>query len=527
MEFLEKVLPREYQKAILNVCVEKNCLVVLPTGLGKTLIALMLTIERMKSFPGEKVLLLAPTRPLAEQHLRYFKENLPELFGEMQLFTGSVNAEKRKEIWQTADIIFSTPQCIANDVKKRLYNLREVCLLIEDEAHRCINNYDYRYVAQVYKEQAKNPRILGMTASPGSETKKIREICNNLFIEAVELRTRESDDVKTYLKELETEKVMVDLPEEFLKIKNALTRLFEEYISELRGRKVFFGMPTKTELIKLQKSLFLRIAQGNRNFNYMLSSSACAQAIKVQHAIELLETQTQSGFNKYIKELVRRASSKESKGIVKLVSKPEFNYVLTKSNELLERDFEHPKVLELIGIVKEEKEKNEDIKIIVFTQFRDTARFVSRKINELSGLRSKVFVGQAKKTETEIDKKTKEKEISGLSQKEQKQIINEFSSGEINVLCATSIGEEGLDIPEVNIVIFYEPVPSAIRTIQRGGRTARLINGKIIMLITRKTRDEAYFYISKAKEKKMHSAISSIKDDFSKNTKAETQEKLS
>ena len=79
MEFLEKTTPREYQKAILDICVDKNCLVVLPTGLGKTLIALMLTIERMKSFPGEKVLFLAPTRPLAEQHLRYFKENLTEL----------------------------------------------------------------------------------------------------------------------------------------------------------------------------------------------------------------------------------------------------------------------------------------------------------------------------------------------------------------------------------------------------------------------------------------------------------------
>ena len=73
---------------------KKNCLVVLPTGLGKTLIALMLTIERMKQFPGEKVVFLAPTRPLAEQHLRYFKEYLPELFGDMQLFTGEVDACK-------------------------------------------------------------------------------------------------------------------------------------------------------------------------------------------------------------------------------------------------------------------------------------------------------------------------------------------------------------------------------------------------------------------------------------------------
>ena len=526
MEFLEKTTPRDYQTAILETCKQKNCLVVLPTGLGKTLIALMLTIERMKEFPGQKVLFLAPTKPLADQHLRYFKGNLPELFGDMQLFTGEVSASNRKKIWQTADIIFSTPQCIANDIKKGLYNLQGVCLLIEDEAHRCINNYDYNYVAERYKQQSTNPRILGLTASPGSEASKIKEICRNLSIEAVELRTRESDDVKEYLKELKIEKVFVDLPEEFVKMRDALSRLFQEYVSELRARKVFYGMSTKSELIKLQKKLFVSISHGNKSFNSLLSSSACAQAIKIQHALELLETQTQGVFNKYLKELFRKAAVKESKGVVRLVSKPEFNYVFMRSNELLSKGIEHPKVLKLVEMIGQEKEKNKNVKVIVFTQFRDTAKMISERINEIPGIKSKVFVGQAKKTDTEINKKTGSKDISGLSQKDQKKVIIDFSSGETNVLCATSIGEEGLDIPEVNIVVFYEPVPSAIRTIQRGGRTARLSDGKIIFLITKKTRDEAYFYISKVKEKKMHSAISSIKESFFNKTKSEVQEKL-
>ena len=168
MKFLENITPREYQQKIFETCVKKNCLVVLPTGIGKTLIALMLTIKRMEQFPGEKVVFLAPTKPLSEQHIGTFKKYLPELFGDLQLFTGAVNASKRKTIWKTADIIFSTPQCVANDVKKNLYNLNEVCLLIEDEAHRCVKNYSYTYVAQKYKEQSLHPRILGLTASPGS-----------------------------------------------------------------------------------------------------------------------------------------------------------------------------------------------------------------------------------------------------------------------------------------------------------------------------------------------------------------------
>ena len=514
MEFLEGIIPREYQQKIFETCVKKNCLVVLPTGLGKTLIALMLTIKRMQEFPGEKVVFLAPTKPLAEQHLTSFKKYLPELFGDMQLFTGMVNAKKRKEIWQTADIIFSTPQCVANDLKNNLYDLNEVCLLVEDEAHRCVKNYDYNYVAHQYQKQSQNPRVLGLTASPGSETAKIKEICKNLSIEEVELRTRENDGVKQYVQELKCEKVMIDFPAEFEEMRHVLLKIFKRYIEELKSRKVLWGPSSKTGLINLQKKISATLSRGNRNFNYMLGASACAQAIKIQHALELLETQTLSSFNKYLKNLFGQAARKQSKGVVKLVAKPEFNFVFMKSNELLTKNIEHPKVGKLVEIIKREKSENNKIKILVFTQFRDTAAVIAKKINELAGIKAKVFVGQAKK------------EGMGLSQKEQKKMIEDFSSGEINVLCATCIAEEGLDIPEVNAVIFYEPIPSAIRKIQRSGRTARLMKGKIIMLITKGTRDEAFYYVSRAREKSMHSAINNIKENLAKGIKLDVQKKL-
>jgi len=516
MEFLKNLTPRDYQKNILESCKKENCLVVLPTGLGKTLIGLMLTIERMKEFPGEKVVLLAPTKPLAEQHLNYFKKNLPELFGEMQLFTGAVNSQKRKKIWQTADIIFSTPQCVANDLKKNLYNLNDVCLLIEDEAHRCIKNYDYNFIAQKYTSQALHPRIIGLTASPGSESSKIKEICKNLSIKNVELRSRESPDVKNYLQEREFEKVMVNFPPEFEEIKHILLKLINQYIEELRMRKVLFGPANKTNLIQLQKKISSTLSRGNRNFNYMLGASACAQAIKLHHALNLLETQTLESFNNYLKELFKQASKKQSKGVVKLTSKQEFNFIFMQSSELLAKNKEHPKVKEMKKIIQREfsNSKEKTPRIIVFTQFRETAKKISEKINEIENVKSKIFVGQAMKNG------------SGLTQKKQKQIINDFSDGKINILVATSIGEEGLDIPEVNAVIFYEPVPSAIRMIQRAGRTARLSKGKLIMLITKKTKDESFFYVSRAREKRMKTAIENIKEDLNNGIKFDKQKKL-
>ncbi len=430
-EFLQNISPREYQKTIYETCRGKNTLVVLPTGIGKTLIALMLTVERMKRYPGEKVLFLAPTKPLAEQHLEYFKKHLTELFGDMQLFTGAVNASSRKKIWQNADIIFSTPQCIANDVKNGLYELSGVCLLIEDEAHRCMKNYDYNYVAQTYTIQALHPRIIGLTASPGSEAGKIKQICKNLSIEAVELRTRQSADVSKYLQELDFEKVMVNFPPEFEEMRHILKKLFAEYVEELKVRNVLYGPINKISLIELQRKIMASLARGNKNFNYMLAASACAQAIKLQHALELLETQTLSSFNKYLKGLYEQASKKQSKGVVKLVAKPEFNFIFMQSNELLAKGMEHPKANALLEIISKEKANNEKQKTIIFTQYRETASMISKLLNSLPHIKAKIFVGQTKKSGSSGN--------TGLSQKEQKSIIQEFSSGEINCLVATSI----------------------------------------------------------------------------------------
>src|SRR3989344_2171675 len=245
------IVPRDYQKAIFNTAKDSNTLVVLPTGLGKTLIALMLAVERIKSFPTSKVLMLAPTRPLVEQHFATFKKNLPELFADVQLFTGSVSAQQREKIWRTAEIIFSTPQCIANDLNSYLYDLKEVSLLVMDEAHRCLKNYDYTKVVNYYKSQSQNTRILGLTASPGSDASIVKQICKNLNIESLELRTRDSSDVKPYLQDLEFNKIEVPFPQEFIEIRTLLKRIYESKVEQLRSRSLLFGPANKIILLQL------------------------------------------------------------------------------------------------------------------------------------------------------------------------------------------------------------------------------------------------------------------------------------
>ncbi len=489
--------PREYQARIIETAKEHNTLVVLPTGLGKTLIALALAVHRLKQYPISKILFLAPTKPLVEQHFNYFTKHLPELFADLQLFTGEVPANKRKEIWRTAEIIFSTPQCIANDLESYLYDLKEISLIIFDEAHRCLKNYDYTKIVRKYKEQATHSLILGLTASPGSDIEIVRKICEHLNIENIELRNRDSEDVKPYVEELEFNKVEVPFPKEFIEIHVLLRRIFDQKVEQLKAGNLLFGPVNKITLLKLQTRLAL---QSHPSKFYGMSLTA--QAIKISHALELLETQTLSGLNDYLQGLVQQAQEKKTKGVQTLVNSSEFQAALLSLKSLLDNQIEHPKIEELAVLVEQEFKENKKAKIMIFTQFRDTAQVILSRLKKIPEIRPSLFIGQAKKKNL------------GLSQKEQRAIIEQFKTGEINVLIATSVGEEGLDIPEVNAVIFYEPVPSAIRKIQRTGRTARLSPGKLIILITQDTRDVAHHYVSTAREKKMHKTISLIKEEI-------------
>jgi len=485
---------REYQKAIIETACNNNCLVVLPTGMGKTMIALFLAMNRMEKFPRSKILFLAPTRPLANQHLMTFQKNLPELYADMQLFTGKINSSKRKGLWQTADIIFSTPQCIANDLKKNKIYLKDVSLLIEDEAHRCLKNYAYTYVAKNYIENSRMPLILGLTASPGSDKRTIDMICKNLEIEKVEIRSRYSDDVKPYIQKLDSEIIKVELPEEFKIINSYLKSIYDKKVEELQKRKLLFSRPTKKALIELQSRIARAVSSGNKHFNLLRGMVLCAQAIKISHAIELLETQSINSLYNYLKSLIEKA---ETKSALNLIKDKDFSSAYLVASKLYNENIEHPKLKKLNEILKNESNK----KIIIFSQYRDTISRIKKELDTI-GIISEMFVGQRKKG------------ASGLSQKEQNLMIEKFKNGEINCLISTSIGEEGLDIPEVDMVIFYEPIPSAIRKIQRTGRTARLRPGKIITLITKGTRDESNYWAAYHKEKKMYGILKNLKEEL-------------
>lgn len=496
--------PRLYQQTILDTAVKKNTLVVLPTGLGKTNIAVLLAANRLTNYPKSKILILAPTRPLCDQHVGSMQNCLDVKKEEVQLFTGLVRPAKRAELWKKSKIIVSTPQGLENDIISNKISLKDISLLVVDEAHRAVGDYAYVFIAKQYNKKAEHPKILGLTASPGSDQEKIKEVCTNLFVEEIELRHYDDPDVKPYIQRIDVERVRVDLSPDFAQIRKYLRDAYDSKLETIKKLGYLFGNITsysKTSLLEMQRAMFAKMSSGEKDYGLMRSVSLLAEALKLQHALELIETQGLKPLIEYLSKLEEEAGKTKVKAVQNLVKDLNFRSALIKAKNLFSAGREHPKILKLREIITEELKRKKDIKIIIFNQYRDSTSKIKEVLDSLK-IESMIFVGQAKKKDT------------GMSQKEQKKIIEQFRQGKFNCLVATSVAEEGLDIPSVDLVIFYEPIPSAIRTVQRRGRTGRQERGRVIVLITRKTRDEGNLWASVHKEKRMYKVIQGLKGDF-------------
>ncbi|MAE13752.1 DEAD/DEAH box helicase [Candidatus Woesearchaeota archaeon] len=494
--------PRLYQETIFASASQTNSLVVLPTGLGKTNIFLMLAAHRLKLYPESKILLLGPTRPLIDQYKDVFEKCSDIPPEKMAIFTGHVKPEKRAELWKTSQLIFSTPQGLENDIITKRVTLDKVSLLGFDEAHRAVKEYSYVWIAKQYHKQASCERIVGMTASPGSDLETIENVCKNLYVENLEVRTDSDPDVKEYIQDTNIEWIKLDLPEPFLKIKKFLEDCYFSKLEQVKRFGYMYGELStynKSTLLALQGGLHGKISQGEHDFNLLKSVSLVAEALKVSHALELVETQGAMALNHYLDKLQQEALSSKVKAIQNLVRDLNFRSATILTQSLIKKGIEHPKLPKIAELIEEELQKN--IKILVFSQYRDTGEQIKEFLHK-KNINSEVFVGQMKKRG------------SGLSQKEQKKVLDRFKAGEFSVLIATSVAEEGLDIPEVDAVLFYEPIPSAIRTVQRRGRTGRHREGKVYVLMAKATRDEAYRWSAHYKEKRMNNILKELKKKF-------------
>jgi len=493
---------RDYQQSIAETASKSNTLVVLPTGIGKTLIAVIVAAKRLEKFPESKVLVMAPTRPLNAQHKKSFEKFTTIDPEKIALVTGKISPSEREKIYNDAIVVVATPQTIKNDIESGKINLKDFSFAVFDEAHRSVKDYAYTQVAKRYNERSEHPLILGLTASPGGSAEKISEIRNSLFIEEIEIRTETEEDVKKYVKETVKDWVYVEFPEEFQMIKGLIENVLKEDLYWLKEHHfTAFYHPSKTQLLMLQKRIGAQYSK-TKNFALVWALIRSAQAIKLEHAIELLETQGVNSLNEYFWKI---AASKKNTDR-RMMKDRRVQEIVQRVKNLAESGVEHPKMHMLKALAKDLIAENPEIKIIVFANFRATVERIKNMLQK-EGIKTEVLIGQAMK------------EGRGMSQQQQIETLKRFGEGEFNVLVGSSISEEGLDVPAVNYAIFYEAVPSEIRAIQRRGRVGRQISGKIVFLLTKGTRDEAYFHSALHKERKMHRILEDMKNGIKKKEK--------
>jgi Fanconi anemia group M protein len=329
-------------------------------------------------------------------------------------------------------------------------------------------------------------------------------VCKNLGIENIEVRIDSDPDVKPYIQDMEVQRVKVEVSQGMRSLISILERMYLDKAGKLQRMGVLRkgSLPSVKELLAAGAKIRQRISQGGKENGHLFQAmSIQAQAMKIAHAMELAETQGAEALYQYLERLLKDTSSPDSSKATKsVVSDPLFKAVLNKVSAL--RSERPPKVDALERFVKQKLREDPKARIIAFTHFRDTATLVFDSLEKYSdmGIRPIRFVGQASRG---VDQ--------GLSQKKQKEVLDRFREGEYNVLIATSVAEEGLDIPGADLVIFYEPIPSEIRTIQRRGRTGRHSAGKVVVLISRETRDVAYSFSARDKELRMERQLLSLR----------------
>lgn len=500
----DSIEARLYQQLLAGDVLKKgNTMIVAPTALGKTIVAVLVASDRLEKVKNSKILILSPSKPLAIQHESSFKEFLTV---PCTSITGAVKTDERVKRWEESQVISATPQTVESDLLNGRYSLKDVSLIVFDECHHAVGSYSYVYLASRYVKESKFNLVLGLTASPGSDKSKIKEVCENLFIQNIVVKSEDDDDVRPYFNPVKIDWVKVKMSEELEKIKESVNKALKIRLKGLKNMGVIKTVSvSKVDILKARGRVQNRIGRSaNPPKECFQAISVLSAVINIQHSLELIETQGVSTFNKYISRLRK----KKTKAAKSLLLDDNFGRAVRLAFDAERNGWEHPKLRKLTNILKKELSvdskqtklqstryvKNIDensSKIIVFTQYRDTLEMIHNKL-EKEGIKSAKFFGQAAKDGEK-----------GLTQKEQKNIIKSFKKGEFDVLISTSVAEEGIDIPAVDLVILYEPVPSEVRMIQRRGRTGRKRTGRVKVLITEGTRDEGYYWSSIRKEDRM------------------------
>lgn len=533
---------RDYQYDIIQKALFKNLLCAIPTGMGKTFIASTVMLNYYRWFKKGKIIFMAPTRPLVAQQIQACL-GVTDISSDETAILLDKSRKNRPEIWNNKRVFFTTPQVVENDLKSGILDPKEIVCLVIDEAHRARGNYAYTNVVQFIDRFNTSFRVLALTATPAADIEGVQEVVENLHISTIEIRTEESFDIVKYMKRKETFRIRCDMNTEMYDIVDLLGEAILPVLKKANEANIYdITDPARINHFQaLQKSQAIvrnpSIPEGTK-WNYYFILQVIGYVGQMIRRLKIYGVRT---FFSYFENKCKEFRTKWTlgKSTNKIAQGFYYHQNLTKIEEICKKliadksYISHPKLEHLIEELTGFFEDNKESRVIIFTELRESALEIVKCVDENMGNKCKphIFIGQARgkegfneneyvkkhgkkgrgkhqraereeKEKQEEEQRQKEKEesanqrlnsrtgtseeaqIQGMNQKTQKELIKKFKKGDINVLVATSIGEEGLDIGEVDLIICYDSTSSPIKNIQRMGRTGRKRDGKVILLLS-------------------------------------------
>lgn len=509
---------RDYQYNIVERAFYDNLLVALPTGLGKTFIASTVMLNFLRWFPISKIIFMAPTRPLVAQQIKACCSIAGIPSSKVAILLDKTR-RNRAEIWNSRQVFFTTPQVVENDLASGVVNPKSIALLVIDEAHRAKGNYSYNNVVKFINRFSDSYRILALTATPASDVEGVQQIIDNLNISKVEVRTEQSIDIVRHMKRKTVERKTCYPSSEITECIELLAEGITPVLNTANERGLLdLTDPTRINFLQcmeISRKIVANptIPEGLKWSNYFILQllgmvGQCYRRLNI-YGIRSF----QSYFNEKFLEFKTKWNAKKSTN--KLNADFYFSDPITtlmdRVEELLKTlTYGHPKIEALMEELDDFFKNHETAgsRVIIFTEFRESALEIVQCIEKANDNRKPhIFIGQSKEKEKfdvenfgkkkqkgQTKKKKDERpstrsssenaQMTGMSQKLQKEIIKKFKKGVFNILVATSIGEEGLDIGEVDLIICYDSTSSPIKNIQRMGRTGRKRDGKVLMLFS-------------------------------------------
>ena len=506
---------RDYQFNITQCGLFHNVLVALPTGLGKTFIAATIMLNWFRWTKSGQIIFVAPTKPLVAQQISacFGVAGIPR--SQTTMLTGEAAPGIRAEEWRNKRVFFMTPQTLMNDLKTGIADPKRIVLLVVDEAHRATGGYAYVEVVKFLRRFNQSFRVLALTATPGSTVESVQSVIDGLDIARVEIRTEQSLDIREYVHSRHTEIQTFENSEEMVLCMDLFSKTLQPLVDQLRSLNAYWGrdpmMLTAFGLTKARQQWMASDAGRNANFGLKGKVNSIFTVLaSLAHAIDLLKYHGITPFYRHLLHFQANTSGQKGGKYQRQVIQDDHYKKLMNHLEPWIKNPEfigHPKLEYLKQVILNhfmdadetgEEQSQSTTRVMIFVHFRDSAEEVTRVLKRYEPMiRPHSFVGQ-----------TSAKGSDGMDQKTQLGVVEKFKKGTYNTIVATSIGEEGLDIGEVDLIVCYDSSASPIRMLQRMGRTGRKRMGNIVLLLMQGKEEESYI---KAKDnyEKMQQMIAS------------------